>query len=267
MTGLFKWIGAFAGYALTKSFWGAFFGFLIGGFIDNFQRAAHLMNQRAQGGGGNSSYRTPEEIFELYRRQQSGAGSDFPSMLMVLSAAVMKADGKVVKSELNFVKQFLSNQFGAAFTPNHMETLRNYVLDKEPIPLQATCQTLARHTQPQIRVQLLHYLFGIGMADGNLSSMEIDKISSIASMLGLHPSQFNEVKEKFHRDTGKDYTVLGITKDSTEAEIKKAYRKLAVQYHPDKVGSLNESEQNLAANKFREIQEAYDGIKKERGIS
>jgi DnaJ like chaperone protein len=267
MTGLFKWIGAFAGYALTKSFWGAFFGFLVGGFIDNFQRAAQIMNERGQGGGRNFNYRTPEEIFEMYRRQQAGGGMDFPTMLMALSAAVMKADGTVVKSELNFVKQFLTNQFGASFTPQHMDTLRNYVMDREPIPLDATCQTLAMHTQPQVRIQLLHYLFGIGMADGNLSSMEIDQISAIASKLGLDSAQFNEVKEKFHRDTGKDYAVLGITKAATETEIKKAYRKLAVQYHPDKVGSLTASEQEVAANKFREIQEAYDAIKKERGMA
>jgi DnaJ like chaperone protein len=103
MTGLFKWIGAFAGYMLTKTFWGAFFGFLIGGFIDNFQRAAAVLNERSgQSGGNRQQFRSSQDIFEFYRQQSQRY--DFPTMLLVLSAAVMKADGKILKSELNYVK-------------------------------------------------------------------------------------------------------------------------------------------------------------------
>ena len=251
MTGLFKWIGAFAGYMLTKTFWGAFFGFLIGGFIDNFQRAAAVLNERSGQSGDN--------------RQQSQR-YDFPTILLALSAAVMKADGKILKSELNYVKQFLTVQFGPQFTQQHLKTLKSFIDQQQPLPLNEICSDIRMRIQPEARVQLIHYLFGIAQADGHVSDREQQMIENIAHFMGVSAGDYSSVKNMFHRDTESDYKILGITKTATDQEVKKAYRKLAVQHHPDKVAQMGEEFQKGAKEKFQRVQDAYEAIKKERGF-
>jgi DnaJ like chaperone protein len=265
MTGLFKWIGAFAGYMLTKTFWGAFFGFLIGGFIDNFQRASALLNERTgQSGGNRQNFRSSQDIFEFYRQQSQRY--DFPTMLIVLSAAVMKADGKILKSELNYVKQFLTVQFGPQFTQQHLKTLKSFIEQQQPLPLQEICGDIRMRVKPEARVQLIHYLFGIAQADGHVSDKEQQMIENIAHFMGISGGDYSSVKSMFHRDTESDYKILGVTKAATDQEIKKAYRKLAIQHHPDKVAQMGEEFQKGAKEKFQKVQDAYEAIKKERGF-
>ena len=62
------------------------------------------------------------------------------------------------------------------------------------------------------------------------------------------------------------YQILGINSSSDEAEIKKAYRKLAIKYHPDKVSQLGEDFQKGAKEKFQKVQDSYEKIKEARGI-
>src|SRR5690554_3349084 len=124
MTGIFKWIGAGLGFYLTGySFFGAFLGFLFGSFIDNFARAAKYVNERS-GQGNQNNFRSSQDIFDFYQRQTQRY--DFPTMLLALSASVMKADGKVMKSELEYVKLFLQQQFGNQFTSSHLKTLKTF---------------------------------------------------------------------------------------------------------------------------------------------
>ena len=117
------------------------------------------------------------------------------------------------------------------------------------------------------RLQLLHYLFGISKADGHVSKQETDMIEDIASYMGLSDADFHSIRAMYFRDTNSDYEILEITKQATDEEVKKAYRKMAVKYHPDKVSSLGEEVQKAAKEKFQKVQQAYENIKKERGIS
>jgi DnaJ like chaperone protein len=265
MTGLFKWIGAFAGYMLTKTFWGAFFGFLIGGFIDNFQKAAAVLNERTgQNTGNRQNFRSSQDIFDFYRQQSQRF--DFPTMLLVLSAAVMKADGKILKSELNYVKQFLTVQFGTQFTQQHLKTLKQFIEQQQPLPLNEICNDIRMRVQLEARVQLIHYLFGIARADGHVSDKEQQMIENIAHFMGISAGDYSSVKNMFHRDTESDYKILGVSKDATDQEIKKAYRMLAIKHHPDKVAQMGEEFQKGAKEKFQQVQDAYEAVKKERGF-
>jgi DnaJ like chaperone protein len=265
MTGLFKWIGAFSGYMLTKTFWGAFFGFLIGGFIDNFQKAAAVLNERTgQNTGNRQNFRSSQDIFDFYRQQSQRF--DFPTMLLVLSAAVMKADGKILKSELNYVKQFLTVQFGTQFTQQHLKTLKQFIEQQQPLPLNEICNDIRVRVQLEARVQLIHYLFGIARADGHVSDKEQQMIENIAHFMGISAGDYSSVKNMFHRDTESDYKILGVSKDATDQEIKKAYRMLAIKHHPDKVAQMGEEFQKGAKEKFQQVQDAYEAVKKERGF-
>ena len=125
---------------------------------------------------------TPEDLFQFY--QQRSTTNDVPTMLMALSAAVMKADGKVLKSELDYVKSFFNQQFGNQFSGQHLQTLKQF-LDSNEIPLQRICQDIRMRMQPEVRAQLLHYLFGIAKADGDVSPSEINVIQQIPIKIGL----------------------------------------------------------------------------------
>ncbi|MEO9256925.1 MAG: hypothetical protein ABI207_01010, partial [Crocinitomicaceae bacterium] len=109
MKGLYKFIFAAVGYWISGSIWGAIAGFVFGNLLDSAQVVTQNQQNRGAGGRGFSS----DDLFQYY--QQRSQTNDFPTMLMALSAAVMKADNKVVKAELNYVKAFFQQQFGPQF--------------------------------------------------------------------------------------------------------------------------------------------------------
>ena len=190
--------------------------------------------------------------------------SNFPTSLLLLSAAVMKADGKVLKAELDYVKQFFIQQFGNEAGRRYIFELKDIL--KREVPLNRACADIRQSLTPEVRLQLLHYLFGIAKADGHVLATEVKLIQTIAGYLGISNSDFTSIRAMFYKDPNTAYKILGIQETATEEEIKKAYRKLAVKYHPDKVQHLGKEFQSGAKEKFQRIQEAYETIKKERGI-
>lgn len=258
---MFKWVLAIAGFFLFgRSFFGGVLGYFIGSGIDNYQKLASGVKSRGQNGGRQFN---SEDVFQFY--QQRSTSNDVPTMLMALSAAVMRADGKVLKAELNYVKSFYNQQFGPQFSQQHLLTLKKF-LDSGDIPLQRICQDIQMRMQPAVRTQLLHYLFGIAKADGHVADDELNVIQQIADMLGVSKSDFESVKNMFYRDVDSDYKVLGIEPSATDDEVKKAYRKMAIKFHPDKVAQMGEEYQKGAKEKFQKIQDSYEAIKKKRGF-
>ncbi|PBQ32415.1 molecular chaperone DjlA [Sphingobacteriaceae bacterium] len=253
---MFKFIGAILGLLLLKNFSGVFIGFFIGSVIDNFVTAG----KKSPGG------EKPEDVFEYYRNHASQSHEDFATMLIALSAAVMKADGKPLKVELEYIKSFLTQQFGAQYTQQHLQILKHF-LEAQQIPLDQICRDITLRTKEEVRIQLVHYLFGIAKADGHVADEEIRVLKRIANLLEVPATDFESVKNMFYRDVNSDYHVLGIEPTATEEEIKKAYRQMAIRYHPDKVIHMGEEYQKGAKEKFQKVQEAYDAIKKTRGIA
>ncbi len=218
------------------------------------------MRSQAQAEGRNY---TNEELFQLY--QQRSRNSDVQTILMALSAAVMKADGKVLKAELDYVKTFFSQQFGANFNSSHLQVLKQF-LDSSSIPLEEICSDIRMRMQPEVRIQLVHYLFGIAKSDGSVSESEMSVIRRISDLLGINSVEFESVKNMFYRNVNSDFKVLGIEPDATDEEVKKAYRQMAIKFHPDKVASMGEDFQKGAKEKFQKIQDSYEAIKKSRGF-
>ena len=135
------------------------------------------------------------------------------------------------------------------------------------IPLQEVCLQIKNYTMYPARLQLLHLLFGVAQVDGEIHASELNVINQIASYLGIRANDYESIKAMFFKETAdRDYKILEIPKSATNDEVKKAYRKMAVKYHPDKVSHLGDDFQKGAKEKFQKVQEAYDNIKKQRGI-
>jgi DnaJ like chaperone protein len=234
-----KWIGGGLGWVVGGPI-GGLFGLIVGSFIDS-------ATVQTTGTGRNAT--TP------------GA---FGMSLLVLIAAVMKADGKVVKSELDYVKQFFMRQFGEENAQEALRMLRDLL--KQDIPLRDVCLQINRNMDYASRLQLIHLLFGVAGADASLHPSEIMIIESISGYLGISSSDYLSIRNMFIPETDSAYKILEIDPAATNEEVKKAYRKMALKYHPDKVSHLGEDFRKAADEKFKKMNEAYEKIKKERNM-
>ncbi len=242
-----KWVGGTLGWAFGGPV-GALLGFAIGAMIDTAEFEV------STGGAGQAA---------RFRPQTSTYG-DFSASLLILSAAVMKADGKHLKSELDYVRKFFVLQFGEAHTLQAMVTFRD-LLHKE-IPVAEVCVQIRQFMPLPQRLQLVHYLFGIAQADGVVDQTEVDVIQMISAGLGIPAADFNSLKAMYFRDVHSDYRILETEPSVSDEDLKKAYRRMAVKYHPDKVSQLGEEVQRAAKEKFQKVQDAYEHIRKQRGL-
>ena len=203
---------------------------------------------------------------EVHTYTQTGPTTtgDFVVSLLVLVAGVMKADGKVMRSELDYVKAYFTQTFGVQSTQEAMRMLKD-ILNKD-IPIDEVSGQIRQRVDYSSRLQLLHFLYGIANADGFLDPRELETIQRIAYHMGISSQDMESLKSMFYKDTESAYKVLEIDSNATADDIKTAYRKMAMKHHPDKVAYLGEEFRKAAEEKFRKLNEAYETIKKERGI-
>ena len=246
-----KWIGGALGWAMGGPI-GGIIGFAIGAMADDKSFKGVQSNAGSQARPNYGQYR---------HQTQSG---DFASALLVLSAAVMKADNRLLKSELDFIREFYSRQFGSAAAAQHIGVLKE-LLQKD-IPLREVCEQIRYYMEHPMRLQLMYYLFGIAKADGNVDKSEMHIIEQIAQYIGLNSKDYESLKAMHYQDTESAFKILEIDSTASDDEVKKAYRKMAMKYHPDKVRGLGEQHEKSANEKFIKVQEAYEQIKKERNI-
>ena len=241
-----KWLGGGLGWALGGPI-GAIIGFALGSLLD--ESKVTVTRGRTT---SSSSY-------------ASATVNDFTASLLVLSGAVMKSDGAVMKSELEFVRKFFTRQFGEEKAMRDMLLLKE-ILKKE-IPLQDVCSQIKHFMPIASRLQLIHYLYGLSNADGSIHPAEISTIEQIAYYMGINSADMHSIKAMYYRDATSDYKILEADSTATDEEIKKAYRKMALKFHPDKVAQEGEEVQRSATEKFKKVQEAYENIKKKRGLN
>jgi len=180
---------------------------------------------------------------------QRHAPGDFAMSLLVLSAAVMKADQKIMKSELDYVRNFFIQQFGMDEGTRLVSMLREIL--KQDINVPEVSAQVGQYMDYSVKLQLLHYLFGIASADGLYHADEVGVIENIAHYMNISSSDFQSVKAMFVKNPGWAYDVLEIPSSATNDEVKKAYRDLAKIHHPDKVGHLGEDIRRAATENSR----------------
>ncbi len=238
-----KWIGGGLGFVMGGPI-GALIGFTLGSMFD----------------GSITSMTTtlsPNRTTE----------GDFKMSLLVLMACIMKADGHVDRSELAVVKRFLVTNFGEQGALEALQILKN-LLDQDIDETEVALQ-ISQNLNYSSKLELLHLLFNIAYADGEVVASELATIQRIANIFRIDQLDFESVKAPYMKHIDRDwaYKSLEIEPTASNDEIKKAYRNMAKKYHPDKVNDLGEDVKKSATEKFRSVNEAYENLKKQRGIA
>ena len=278
--GSLKWIVGFLGWVSGGPI-GALVGFLLGSFVETGLDAMRQITGGSgyPGQGGSSGY--PGGGYSggypgggsTYQRQTTGGRgytateqrNSFMVSLLVLSSAVIKADGRIVQSELDHVRSFIRSNFGENAVSDAMRILDE--LNRKEVNIYEVGSQIAANMNYSQRLQLFHYLAQIANADGDFSKSEKSVLEAIASAIRLNASDASSVIAMFYKDADSAYAVLEISPSATDDEVKAAYRRMAMKNHPDKVATLGPDVQKAAEEKFRKIQEAYETIKKQRGMS
>ncbi|MBO7203173.1 MAG: TerB family tellurite resistance protein [Paludibacteraceae bacterium] len=193
--------------------------------------------------------------------------NNFLLSFLVLIASVMKADQRILRSELAVVKTWLKNSFGEEKALAYLKILKD-LLGKEYDEL-VMARQIMQNTSYSSRLMIVQLLLDIAHADGEFSPEESKMINAIAQTMQITTQDYQSLLSIFEKQTDKDwaYKVLEIEPSATNDEVKKAYRKMAMKYHPDKVNNLGNDIKQKATEKFRSINEAYETIKKQRNIA
>lgn len=259
--GFGKWIVGALGWAMFGP---------IGGILGYyFTSKLEKLSEEVETDGADSSW-------------NQGQRNSFLMSLLVLSAAVIKADGKTSAQELSTLRRFFIKNFGANAAKDAEDIVKELI--RKDFNLYEVCVQVRSCMDYSQRLQLYHYLVELGACDG-LVQREVDVIEVIGTYIGLAKEDIDSIFAQFGRynnngsnssssnsynsnsySSESNYKILGISPSATDEEVKKAYRKMAIKYHPDKVATLGEDVQKAAEEKFKTISQAYEAICKERGI-
>ena len=280
-----KWIGGLLGWVSGGPI-GALLGYFLGSAVEKFIDAARQLpgDGSGTGGYGTGGYGSGTGGSSRggygggygtggYRTSTGGRGystteqrNSFFVSFLVLSSAVIKADGQVSQSELNCVREFIRRNFGDSVVDETMRMLDGF--NRQQVNIYSVGPQIADNMNYSQRLQLFHYLVQIATADGNFSKSEKSVLEAIGAVIRLNNSDINSVIAMFYRENDESaYAVLGISPNATDEEVKTAYRRMAMKNHPDKVSTLGPEVQKAAEEKFRQIQDAYETIKRQRGMS
>lgn len=243
-----KWITGALGWAFGGPI-GGIIGFAVGSFFD---KSSNGLEAGRGIGSGRALYSGTEQR------------NSFLISLLVLSSAIMKADKRVLKSELEYVKRFINENFGEEAASEAALLLRDFL--KQDVNIESVCAQIRINTNSATRLQLLHFLTGIARADGDVSSDELVMLRRISAALAIPVQDSESIFAMFDKGIDAAYQILEIDKSASNEEIKKAYKRMALKHHPDKVSSLGSDVQRAAEEKFKKISGAYEKIKKERDI-
>ena len=251
-----KWIGGALGWSFGGPI-GAIIGLAIGSVIDSLTDSGGrpLLGERQTRSGRRTTYRTQPR-----QRPQTQSG-DFEVSLLILASVIIKADGRQDKSELDYVRQQFVNMYGKARANHAFKLFKG--ISKQNVSIRPVCLQIRQMMDHASRLQLIHFLFGIAKADGTVTQDEERQIYTMSGYLGISPKDYESIKAMFYNSKDNAYKILEIDKDATVDEIKRAYRKMAKKYHPDRVIHLGKEHQVGAEEKFRQVQEAYEQLQKE----
>ena len=252
-------------------------GYLLGKAVDTYIDGSHQLPggdgwEQRQSGQGSYRQQTGQGQYGQGPSTQSRQGrytadeqrNSFFVSLLVLSSAVIKADGRTHPAELRTVREFIRTNFGEQAAAQAEQILQR--LDREQVNIYSVGGQIAANMNYSQRLQLFQYLVSIATSDGDFSTSEKSVLEAIASAIRLTSTDAASIIAMYYKEADSAYTVLEISPSATDDEVRSAYRRMAMKYHPDRVATLGPEVQKAAEEKFKKIQEAYAAIKKQRGI-
>ena len=287
-----KWIGGFLGMMVAGPL-GAIAGFVLGSLFDKgssenqqFIDNDNYNSKDTYGNGtygnsyGNGTYGSsygsgPYGGYQTQQQMYEGQRNTFRFSLLVLASYIIRADGKVMHSEMNVVRQWLRVNFGEASVSEGEEIMKRLFNEQKRLGMPefrtavlSSCRQLRQIMPYEQRLQLLSFLVNIAQADGMVVAVEVSALREIATDLGLSEADLDSMLNLHDASSNLDaaYKVLGVAPTATDDEIKAAYRKLALKNHPDRVSSLGEDVRKAAEKKFQEINAAMETVKKARNM-
>lgn len=271
-----KWIGSALGWILSGgNVLGAIAGYCIGSLLSDATSTA----ERENGFNGNgNTFRNDYSDTQFNQRPFEEDRNSFLFSMLVLSSYIIKADGKIMHSEMNCVRNFLRNNFGEqAVRQGEDILLKLFEMQKQQgattfkETIRKSCVEISFHMNIGQRLQLLNYLIIIAKVDGNVSPEEVYALKEVAAYLGLSAQDVDSIlnmEASSNQQIGLNeaYKILGILPNATNDEVKAAYRKMALKHHPDRVSTLGDDIREAAEKKFQEINNAKERIYKARGL-
>lgn len=263
-----KVIGGVAGFAMGGPL-GAVLGGLAGHAVDRMRDGG----QWEQIGHGGTGYGGGfGGGFGQAQRQAA-----FATAVIVLSAKMAKADGHVSRDEITaFRRIFVVPEHEVKAVGEIFNRAKADASGYEPYAQQIAM--MFRH-EPRVLEELLGALFMIAMADGVFHPKEEEYLRGVARIFGFGDAEFERLRSMFVDGTGgpaagganepDPYQVLEVARDASDDDVKSAYRKLVRENHPDRLTAQGLPEEfiELANQKLATINNAYDRIKRERGLT
>lgn len=235
-----------------------------------------FMGGEQQGRGGGSRFQSSYSY-----EQDRVSPLSFEVNLLSLCTLVIRANGVVTQAELDFVRNQFVQLYGKERANSVFRTFND--LKGREISAERVATFIRQRSNYETRLQILYFLFGIAQADGFVSADEVAQIEEIAYYFHINNPDYESIKAMFTtyggsrssyksgynsstQHTPDAYAILGITPQATDAEVKKAYREMAKKYHPDRVITDDEAIKKGAEEKFKQVQQAYEQIARQRGI-